>query len=442
MSRLSSVARPELWRPQNLWLPGFISALDGYGNQFKGVGSLSEHIMRLKARIKNAASANAQAGHVGVIVSTGGRVEIFKNGRWTAVPSGYRLNVTDRLRTGPRGVAQIDFLGRAPRDHNRQLKAATGTIAPYTTVTMQRFAAQTGVPTNKPLAPDFVVRLEAGLMRILTRIRGARVRVVPSGAMARGPSSGQTSVVSRGTEGSVSVDPKSGMVKAVLAHGDGYIQSGNRRVVLAPATSRTLSGGRIGPARQVTRAQWTKIAARTGVRRDQYGAAAKFGTGPRRVTNTRVRPGTRENRRVPKDAQARRMTRLYADSVVNGMLFAVRNYDVRTVLDGTTGKFRTGLQRGIQKKRSFKALLDPTGDRPVSHAIRCTSCQANGEKCQVLVDVGRAGNRPGTTTPQIFSVRIAERGAGPEPDFKVNNASRPDSAAIKAFMARGAICGR
>ncbi|NKB22029.1 MAG: hypothetical protein GKS01_16195 [Alphaproteobacteria bacterium] len=429
--------------------PAFRARLKRYDKQFEKVANLDTHI----AELEEALLRSRRGDVIGTLASASGRVRIYplhseimrkkEKGFWdfvgagqltdvkyNALISGHKFREKDRLVTGPNGLARIVF---SPGYANGG--TAVMNVGPYTDVRLGRHSVRTASRAPTPL-----VNLLNGTVRVLLSPFGAKkdggFHVRTGAAVASAGRSGRTSLVLRGTEGSLSFDPKTGVTKAHLSHGDAYLVSSGRKVTLAPGTSRTVSNGRIGASKTLSKSQWNRIVAATGTGRSEPGAAAKFGTGPRK-TRTRKRSGNRQAASVPpgNNTKAAKITRQYAKSVVDNLLFAFRVNDEKALLARTSGKFYRAYRKKLAT-HSLKTILDKSGDRAKSHKFRCTSCDMAKGSCEVLVNVQRAGDKPGQPTPMIFGLKSAGR----DFEFKAHNVTLGKGKRLKRFMATRPVC--
>lgn len=430
--------------------PAFRARLNRYDKQFEKVVNLDSHIAKLEEALKRA----KQGDVVGTLSSASGSVRIFplhgklmreiKQGFWSFVGvgmptnaeynakiSGHKFLRNDRLRTGPNGSARIVFSSEYANGGS-----AVMNVGPNTEVVLARSGAYTNDVTWRPP----VVNLINGAVRVLfspsTKKKTSEFRVRAGTTVASAGRSGGTSLVLRGTEGSLSFDRKTGVAKAYLSHGDAYLESGGRRVILKPATSRIITAGRIGASKPLTKSRWTGIVASTGTGRSERGAAAKFGTGPRK-TRTRKRPGRGQvaSLRPADNTKLARTTRQYAQSVVRNILFAFLVDDEKALFAHTGGRIHSAYRKKLATQ-SLKTLLDKSGDRARTSKFRCTYCNTAKGFCEVLVNVQRAGDKRGRPTPMIFVLKSDRR----DFELKAHNVSRGIGKRLKRFMARNPVC--
>jgi len=436
--------------------PAFRARLKRYDKQFEKVSNLDRHIAKLEEALKRA----KQGDIVGTLMSASGRVRVYplpsklrklmkgKKNFWSFVGAGaitdsevntlisnHKFRRNERLRTGANGSARIVFTSEYANGGSAAMN-----VGPNTQVVFSQNSAYTDDKTPKTPVVDLINGVVRVLFSPATRKKKSEFHVRAGTTVASagrtGSRAGGSSLVLRGTEGSLSFDRKTGVAKAHLSHGDAYLRSGGRRVTLKPATTRTISAGRIGAARRLSKSQWTRIVAGTGTGRSERGAAAKFGTGPRK-TRTRKRPSRRQIASQPRAEKAMltEISRQYAKSVVDNLMFAFRGNDKKALLARTGGKFQSLLRTNL-RYQSLKAFLDNSGDRPRSHKIRCIFCNPTKGSCKVLADAQREGDKAGKLSPMIFGLMTSGRNF----EYKVHTLSRGKGKRLKQFMALKPVC--
>lgn len=419
--------------------PAFRARLKRYDKKFEKVANLDRHIAELEDALKRA----KQGDVVGTLTAVRGWVRIFplhskimkskdknfwefvgagriSDDQYNALISGHKFRINDRLRTGGIGSARITFSSEYANGGTAVMH-----VGPNTELVLGKHGAYTNDLTPKTPVIDLIKGTVRALFRPFGKKKDGGFRITTSGAIASAGRSGGTSLVLRGTEGSLTFDPKTGVSKAYLSHGDAYLESGGRRVRLAPGTTRTITAGRIGAPTPMAKSQWNRIVAGTAT-----------ATGPNKP-RTRSRPNQRQvATRLPANTSTlATMTRHYAKSVVENLLFALRVNDEKVLFANTGGNFHSTYRKKLSNQ-SLKSVLDKSGDRAMSHRFRCTYCDAAKGYCEVLVYVQRAGDRPKVLTPMIFALNTDRR------DLKLRSHSvqlgRGNN--LKKFMARRPVC--
>ncbi len=380
--------------------------------QFRGI-DLDAHIAKLEGKlVYKGGFGNAVADAVTILVSTHKRVEVLPSGRgsrWKIAKPGYIFRLKDHMRTGPGAAARIKF-----NDHYKNSDAGQTVlnIGSDTHIKMTDFSVRLEDTKPKSNIEMFMGRLQA-----VVNIFGPRSSVV---ALRTGKLLG----VIRGTEVAVSYDPTTDVAEYHLDHGDAYVESGGRQVALKPRTSLTVTRGKIGAPRPLSQAKWDGIVAGIGGEFSEGGVATHFGTENIETAKADIRPDT-----VAREA---RLLRSYARSVVDGVLFAMKENDKKALLKRTTGTLHPVYAERL-KKQSLKSMLDRSGDRPLSHSFRCSICDSKGDKCQVLADIQREADPSGKLTAVLFDIKNSFRQA--------SAAQRAGDKVLKEFMARNPVCG-
>lgn len=430
--------------------PAFRARVKRYDKKFEKVANLDNHIAELEESLKRAKRGDV----VGTLTAVSGWVRIFplhrqimknkkknafeflgagrlSDSQYNALISGHEFHINDRLRTGGTGSARITFSSEYANGGKAVMH-----VGPNTEVVLGKHGAYTNDRTPKTPVIDLINGTVRALFRPFGKKKDAGFRIRTSSTVASAGRSGGTSLVLRGTEGSLTFDRKTGIAKAHLSHGDAYLESGGRRVTLAPATSRTITRNRIGAAQPLAKSQWNKIVAGTGTGRGEAGASAKFGTGPNKPRQ-RQQPVRRQVAvGLPAtSATLAKVTRHYAKSVIENLLFAFRVNDEKTLLAHTGGNFHATYRKKLSNQ-SLRSVLDKSGDRAMSHRIRCTYCDAAKGACAVLVNVQRAGDKPNRPTPMIFALKTDAR----DLKLKSHDVRRGTGKRLKQFMARGPVC--
>lgn len=417
--------------------PAFRARLKRYDKKYEKVANLDRHIAELEDALERAKRGDV----VGTLTAVSGWVRIFplhskimksrdrnfwefvgadrvKEAQYNALISGHKFRLNDRLRTGGTGSARITFSSEYANGGTAVMH-----VGPNTEVVLGKHGAYTNDRTPKTPVIDLINGTVRALFRPFGKKKDAGFHIRTSSTVASAGRSGGTSLVLRGTEGSLSFDRKTGIAKAYLSHGDAYLESGGRRVTLAPRTTRTITAGRIGAPKPMAKSQWNRIVAGTT-------------TGPNKPS-TRKQPGQRQvATRVPAKASTlEKVTRHYAKSVVENLLFALRVNDEKALFAHIGGNFNSSYRKKLSTQ-SLKSVLDKSGDRARSHRFRCTYCNTASGDCQVLVNVQRAGDRPNRPTPMIFILKTDRR----DQKLRSHNVQRGSGKNLKQFMARRPIC--
>jgi hypothetical protein len=383
-------------------------------DRYAGI-NLGDHIDRinkiLKMRWETAPFGPSPDEVVGILASVYNSVEVLPGGQgvgWIPVGQGYKLTMQDHLRTGAGSMAGIRF-----SDPSRQGKVLSTVVkvGSNSHIVMEKF--KKAVLGSAPTASERIISLFSGtihaIKKTLEKLKGKRVRVVPSGAMAsKEPQGSPLSIragtsmgVIRGTELAVSYDPKTRIADYHLDHGDAYVESRGKQVTLTPRTSRTISNGIISKERPLTESNWSQVLTSTGTgisetMTNSNTSNSELLAGSTSNTNTLLKGTTPQKKIVPTSKIK------ISEDLVELFLYALKFNDAARLNQTIDGVQKKMMEKN-RKNRPLKAWLDENKQRPTRFDIKCTLCEES--TCHTLAYVESEADFPGAGKDILFEIK-------------------------------------
>jgi hypothetical protein len=379
----------------------------------------------------------ANDGIVGTVQSTFQRVEYrpgSKHGGWLNVTRGLKLRKHDELRTGPRGLARIQFA-----DHYTKGNAGPSIInvGKNTHIRIEKFV----ISFDDPPHSNGVIGLIRGSLRAFTKNWGFR-----SSFSVR---TGTSLVGIRGTELAVVYDPDTDKTDVHLDHGDAYVEVGGVQTTLQPHTSVTIQNNRVSPPRPLTNSIWGILVNSTGDQHNETLATAREGG---TITLEQGRVNRSQNTTItgaeitPYDeiANLAKIAELqYVSTIVSSLNQAILDYDEAKTLRYMDGFVKSQYTKAL-KTRSFRDIVDSSGF-VVKVKNDCAVCweetDSNGKNvqyCDVKAKLYFANGKPRQTV-LFHGVKKWGRGVT-KPYFKLTNFYEYNGDKATQFEAKNPVC--
>ena len=429
--------------------------------------SIAEYIEDIEAVIRHKG-----AGHVvGTMLGQFNEVHISLDGEtgWKTVNRGEALRAGYYVRTGSRGRARIGIIGRTP-ESNRHPTIIN--IAPNSTLQIAPLLAD-----NTPEAPKGALNLFRGTIRAFTRGWGEPSEF----SIFAG-----TSIGIRGTEIGVVYNPDTATVDVHLDHGDAYVEVNGKQTTLQPKTSVRVQNNRVSAAQPTPAGFWDNLVAISGSGKPETGALeptistslASNDSAPYTGTSSdhnrkNEKPRTPADSLSPSERKTHGDTTIFADTIdfshpdffnfadfvdwelagwpndppptfgnpltgaakarrlSKDLLFSLYSYNQEQLNQIISGDL-LGQLNSNTRSRSLKEFLNETAGRPVRHEYRCTQCEANTPRCNILTNVWLGNSNGSRKVPIVFTALGGSSRGAIESIIAMNSVTQQDIDSLDA----------
>ena len=400
--------------------------------------SIEEYIEDIEAVIQQ-----KSAGHVvGTMLGQFNEVHISLDGKtgWKTVNKGEALRAGYHVRTGSNGRARIEIIGRTPESKRYPTII---NIAPNSALQMAPL-----LKDNTPRAPKGALNLFRGTIRALTRGWGDPSEF----SIFAG-----TSIGIRGTEIGVVYNPDTATLDCHLDHGDGYVEVNGKQITLQPKTSVRVQNNHVSAAQPTPAGFWDNLVAISGSGKPETGVVEDLGSSDPsslvdtsrtsadskkipekkipRPPNGTLAPGMKfpvngttaskdtpdlshpdffnfadfvdwQRAGWPNDRQPTFGNPLKgaakARQLTKDVLFDLYMYDQVQLNQTISGDLLRQINSNTHS-RSLREFLHETAGRPVRHEYRCTQCETNARRCNILANVWLGNSNGSRKVPIVFT---------------------------------------